>query len=553
MTAPATESGYLESLIAEVEPGSRMTTPTTQPSEAAEQAVIAYILLKGHIHTATLDTITPSDFGNASHRKIYDAVLALHRRGESIDIITIMDELGPILDHIGGPAYLTSLTGGLFSTGSIESYNRIILEAAGQRKLTAIATMIQAGIRDSQDISELTDTILKTLENIRARTGVTNARRFSFSSFDEILADQKPTEWLIRDFLDKGKLAEIYGPSDSLKSFIAISMGLSIATGLPWFGNPVKVTGPCLYICGEGRHGVRKRLKVWSIENNTSQAPFYVSKTSAAITDPAGLSEVDTAIANIPGGPPALVIIDTLARNFGPGDENSTADMGRFVVGMDRIKDRYGCTILVVHHTGLATSDRDRGSSVLKASVDSQYSVKRVVDTVTMTCIKAKDHEQPAPITFKPRVIETGDFDDDHRPITSLVLDKVNGAEITKRQLPNIPLTQRIALDALETVSKDTGKAHIEVWRQEAYRLGISGTPNSKRQAFNRARTALLGNGTIQVDSDLYWIALHSVTKRDNVTACSGGSTVTKRDTPLKGCHACHAPKPENDHVELII
>ena len=529
-----------------------MTAPTIHPSEAAEQAILAYSMLKGHIHPATLDTITPSDFGSAAYRKIYDAALALHRRGELIDIITVMDELEPAdLEQIGGPAFLTSLTGVLFSVGNIESYNRIILDAAGQRKLMTIATMIQVGIKGGQDINDLTSSIMKTVDTVRARTGATGARRFSFSSFDEILADQKPTEWLIRDFLEKATLAEIYGPSDSLKSFIAIAMGLSVATGLSWFGNPIKATGQCLYICGEGRHGVRKRLKAWSVENNIPTAAFHVSRTSAAITDPASLSEVDAAINDIPGGPPALVIVDTLARNFGPGDENSTADMSRFIDGLDRLKDHYGCAVLVVHHTGLAAADRDRGSSVLKGSVDFQYSVKRGTDNVAMVCKKAKDHEKPEPITFSPRVIETGDFDDDHRPITSLVLDKVVGA-VTERQQPKITHTQRIALDALETVSKATGKAYIEDWRVESYRNGIGDTQPTKRKNFLRARNDLLEKGLIETIDDFYWIAGHSGTKRDIVPDCHGVERDIAGHTPLRSVPHV-PPHPENDHVEVIV
>jgi len=31
------------------------------------------------------------------------------------------------------------------------------------------------------------------------------------------------------------------------------------------------------------------------------------------------------------GSSPVLVVIDTVARNFGPGDENSTKDMSTFI------------------------------------------------------------------------------------------------------------------------------------------------------------------------------------------------------------------------------
>jgi uncharacterized protein YhaN len=84
---------------------------------------------------------------------------------------------------------------------------------------------------------------------------------------------------------------------------------------------------------------------------------------------------------------------------------------------------------------------------------------------------------------------------------------------------------QRIALQALEAVKDEEGRAYEDDWRQEAYRAGIStkDNPNSKRQAFNRARASLLESGKIETRDDFYWLALHSVTYRDNVTPGNGG------------------------------
>jgi RecA-family ATPase len=43
--------------------------------------------------------------------------------------------------------------------------------------------------------------------------------------------------------------------------------------------------------------------------------------------------------------PPALVIFDTVARNMGPADENSTQDMTGFVRACDEIRTAWGCTV----------------------------------------------------------------------------------------------------------------------------------------------------------------------------------------------------------------
>ena len=46
-----------------------------------------------------------------------------------------------------------------------------------------------------------------------------------------------------------------------------------------------------------------------------------------------------------------IIVLDTLARNFGDGDENSTGDMNRFVSAVGRMIERFGCAVVVVHHS----------------------------------------------------------------------------------------------------------------------------------------------------------------------------------------------------------
>jgi putative DNA primase/helicase len=68
---------------------------------------------------------------------------------------------------------------------------------------------------------------------------------------------------------------------------------------------------------------------------------------------------------------PRIIIIDTLARNFGGGNENSTEDMSQFVAHIDKhLRDRFNATVLLVHHTGHGSAERGRGSRALKAAVD---------------------------------------------------------------------------------------------------------------------------------------------------------------------------------------
>ena len=66
------------------------------------------------------------------------------------------------------------------------------------------------------------------------------------------LLDLPPPEPMIGDWLDRGMLASMPGKFGSLKSFALVYLGLSVASGKPWFGQPIRHTGTVLYVAAEG-------------------------------------------------------------------------------------------------------------------------------------------------------------------------------------------------------------------------------------------------------------------------------------------------------------
>ena len=256
-------------------------------------------------------------------------------------------------------------------------------------------------------------------------TGQGKPRRFRLLHIGEVVSNIRPPEYLIDGVCEDGTFGEVFGDPGSLKTFIVLSMLLSVASGLPWYGHAVK-QGPVVYIVGEGRQGVARRLAAWGKHHGVDLAalPFFMSSAPAALTDPVSAAEVAKTIAEITEqhGPPAMIAIDTLARNFGPGDENATKDMGTFVAHLDRYLGN-SCVRIVVHHSGHGDKTRSRGNSALKGAVDFQFCLAKKADgTVEMSNPKMKDApEWQAPKRFKPRtVLVGGDF---NNSIESIVLE----------------------------------------------------------------------------------------------------------------------------------
>lgn len=352
-------------------------------------------------------------------------------------------------------------------------------------------------------------------------------RRFSFAATKDMAGLQEPTRWIVKSYIEAETLCTLFAPAESLKTFVILDMGLSIASGKDWHGRKVGA-GPVLYICGEGRRGITRRVAAWERYHDAKADLFFISNMPTQLLDTDSLEEMESAADEVTRqhGAPSLVIIDTLNRNFGAGDENSTSDMTRFVAALDRLRERLHCAIVVVHHTGLADSGRGRGNSALRGALDFEYLISRspgekIEDiTIELACSKCKDHDRPPTIAFRPVVVDLGFFDEEKRPVTSLALKRTEYTP--KQRTKKLSPQQRIALEALQAATKGTGKAHIEDWRDHAYRMGISDNAESKRKAFNRTRTALLENGSVQTDSDLYWLPGQSGTERDIVTSCHG-------------------------------
>ena len=322
-------------------------------------------------------------------------------------------------------------------------------------------------------------------------------------------ADQievRPPHWLLRGMLERDTLALIFGDPGCGKSFLAIDWACRIATGTPWRGHPVK-SGPVVYVAGEGRQGFGRRIQAWSEHHGISLAgvPLY-QVPSVAIPDPTDLvalfTAIDTGVAAV--GRPALIVLDTLARCFGGGDENSTQDMSKFVAACDLIRQRYDCTILVVHHAGHGDKSRARGAIALKAALDAEYRLENE-NGLLLTATKMKDAETPPPVALRLVTVELPDLLDDYEnPVTSAaveVLDADTGAIMSQAKAAMRPRGkwQDVGLGIARRLAgrSDDGQVTMEAWRDACEAAGMV------RQNQHRVLQSLTERGEVVLDGGL--------------------------------------------------
>lgn len=235
--------------------------------------------------------------------------------------------------------------------------------------------------------------------------------------------------FIVRDYLEQNTLGVLFGDPATGKSFLAMDLAACITTGIPWRGHKVD-KGAVLYIAGEGRNGIARRLRAWEIRSgiSLSTAPLYLSNRPTALCDLESNKELLEAADRVSkDNPPKLVVIDTLARNFGPGDENSAKDMSMAIQAMDKIRTRFGCTVLIIHHTGHNNKNRERGSFGLRGGIDASYCLaKDDSGTVKLQPSKMKESELPEPMAFKIAPVDLGIEDEEGRNVTSAILYQVD-------------------------------------------------------------------------------------------------------------------------------
>jgi hypothetical protein len=208
----------------------------------------------------------------------------------------------------------------------------------------------------------------------------------------------------------------------------------------------------------------------------------------------------------------AAIVIDTLNRSL-HGSESKDEDMGAYVQAADRLREEFGCAVIIIHHCGI-NGERPRGHTSLTGVVDAQFAVQKDTDgTILVSLELMKDGREGATMRCKLDPVDVG-LDVHGRPITSCVVEHLGDTvpRTERKKPPKLTGVQARALTLLHDAIMTSGEVppasnHIpertrcvreELWRDYCYQGGIStGEERAKRQAFQRAVEALLGRARV--------------------------------------------------------
>lgn len=238
--------------------------------------------------------------------------------------------------------------------------------------------------------------------------------RFPVWSVSDITALPEPT-WEVDGWLPDEGIGLIYGPWGSYKSFAALELALTRATGIAFYGQPARQARRVVYAAGEGaRSMAKKRLPAWC-KARQLPAPenFFIVPAVPWASEPDDLQAFVDAV-QARAGRPDIVFLDTASLVLAGLDKNSTKDAMRLIQLAHTLVRIWKCYVVIVDHAGKEREKGVIGSIAIPAACDTVWRCDAHKETMilTLTCEKVKDGEEPKPLTLRgARVADSLVFD----------------------------------------------------------------------------------------------------------------------------------------------
>lgn len=308
---------------------------------------------------------------------------------------------------------------------------------------------------------------------------------------------------LVDGVINQGTFALVYGKPGAAKTFNMIDMGVSIAMGKPWAGQYQTSRGAVFYIAAEGGTGIHQRVTAALDHHDAPQdTPFYLMPASVDFVtsneDAKVIAKLANKAAERSGHPLRMVVIDTVNRSMGGGDENSAVDMGKFIANVDLLRSATGATVVAIHHTGKDENRGARGHSSLLGALDTEILVKSNGQIESTKQRDLPELETVAAFVLLDRGIGS---DPDGRPLGSAIVAYRNRSDFSA----DMPLTVgeermlvalRTAVDAVKATGAVGGCVSWDQWFS-AYGSLVAGHGEEGGEGLGTRQARRLADGVI--------------------------------------------------------
>jgi replicative DNA helicase len=346
--------------------------------ERAERAVLAAALLDAEgaerVIPRVAGIVKPADFHDPRHATLWEAFLAVHTRGEPVDVLTVVAELRARdrLNAVGGPQYVGELTDEIPTLAHCESHARIVLDLAARRRaleafqgasarllagdpLATVQTLVGRALTGDGDahraalVADDLDALMETVWN--RREGIQRPMATPWGGVDALLGGGLwPGMYVLVGGTGAGKTqwAVQVAVEAALKGHRALYLALELSrqdlaarvvgalSGVPWSGIlRGQIDGPALQLVAD----TVRRARVLPLHTECG-VPFGYG--------------ADTLASRAWALRPSLVVLDYLQLCSGRSGEDPRGTVGRVSYVARTIARDLGAAVVVLSSTARA-------------------------------------------------------------------------------------------------------------------------------------------------------------------------------------------------------
>jgi hypothetical protein len=288
--------------------------------------------------------------------------------------------------------------------------------------------------------------------------------RFQITWFDDV--DQSTAkEEILQGVMGAGEFSLWVAKPGMGKSVLVGDIGLHIAAGMDWHGKKVR-QGLVVFFAAERKKLTERRVAAWRKKHGLSGIPFVVVggklDMTTGLIDAKALAGTIKALEEKSGHRCVLVILDTVTRTFGPGDQHQSRDMQRYVQSVDELHRVTSAHIAAIHHSPWS-EDRGKGAIDLDGAIDVSFVVNVKGDgpgkVFTLSCTGANDGDEGVITSFRLESISLG-TDADGGVTTAPVVVQVEA--VASFDISSLKANSAKALESLERTIEEHGESPPE-------------------------------------------------------------------------------------------
>ena len=325
----------------------------------------------------TLD-LTLDDFFDFRHKLIVAAAITLHSQDEPVYLTTLADDLSKRgeLEQVGGFNGLDQLMKNAPPNPKDADFLvRQVRDAADRRQIAQQIESLRERLNGTERLDELPPEFAPLLQACGHRSN--RLRPVSVGQLVAAHSEMRPA--VIEGLLRVGETANLIAAPKMGKSWLTLDLVMSVATGRKWLGTFDVNAGPVLLIDNELHpETLAKRLPTVAEARGVRLADIadmiQVIALRGRLRD---LLALESDLRSITPGAFKLVVLDAFYRFLPEGtDENDNAAMARLYNCVDRMAERLGCAVVLIHHaskgnqSGRGVTDVGSGAGAQSRAVD---------------------------------------------------------------------------------------------------------------------------------------------------------------------------------------